>query len=121
MPHKYVLEYFRLYADNFGLLKHINFKTSVESIQQCPDFDETGQWKVTHHSERSGQTVSEIFDGVLICSGHHTNPYLPTFNGVDKFQGSTMHSHGYRSPQQFTDKKVLVVGESCDVLLDHSV
>ena len=111
LPHKNVLEYFRLYADNFGLLKHIHFNTSVQTITKCPDFDQTGQWNVTFYSQCSGQTVSEIFDGVLVCSGHHTYPYLPTFDGVDKFQGSTMHSHSYRSPQQFTDKKVLVVGK----------
>lgn len=111
LPHTYVLEYFRLYAKNFGLLNYINFKTAIESIEQCPDFEQTGRWKVAYHSAITGQTVSEVFDGVMVCSGHHTHPFLPAFDGVEKFHGTTMHSHSYRSPQQFTDKKVLVVGK----------
>ncbi|XP_052072576.1 flavin-containing monooxygenase 5-like [Mytilus californianus] len=123
LPHKYVLQYFRLYANNFGLLNYINFRTSVESITQCSDFDQTGRWKVTYNSEESGQTVSEIFDGVLVCTGHHTYPYMPTFDGIENFRGTTIHSHSYRSPQEFADKKVLVVGignSAVDIAVDLS-
>ena len=111
LPHKYVLEYFKLYADNFGLLKYIQFNTTVEKVDKASDFEETGKWNVRYFTKTSGQTVSETFDGVLVCTGHHTYPYLPTFDGVEKFKGISMHSHSYRTPSQFTDKKVLVVGK----------
>lgn len=111
LPHKYVLKYFRLYADNFGLLKHISFNTSVESVQPNSDYDATGKWNVSTKCMKSGQTVSRVFDGVLICTGHHTYPYKPVFDGEETFKGIKMHSHGYRTSNEFTDKKILVVGK----------
>lgn len=111
LPHEYVLKYFRLYAEKFGLLKFINFQTSVESIQQSDDYGMTGRWVVSTTCQKTRQSVSETFDGVLVCSGHHTYPYQPTFDGLENFKGTTMHSHSYRTPHSLTDKNVLVVGK----------
>lgn len=111
LPHKYVLEYFKLYAKRFNLLNHIMFNTNVKNITPSKDYSLTGRWVVTTSCQKSGVTTSDVFDGVLICSGHHTYPYQPQFDGLEKFQGKKLHSHSYRTPHEFTDKKVLVVGK----------
>lgn len=111
LPHKFVLKYFRLYAENFGLLKYINFNTSVESVTKNSDFDKTGRWVISTRDLKSGLSVSRVVDGILICTGHHTYPHKPVFDGEGKFQGIKMHSHAYRTSHQFADKKVLVVGK----------
>ena len=38
-----VLEYFRLYAKEFDLLKHIHFNTEVIKVDPTEDFQETGR------------------------------------------------------------------------------
>ncbi|XP_053549838.1 flavin-containing monooxygenase 5 [Bombina bombina] len=110
MHNSKIMEYFRLYAKHFNLLKYIRFKTIVCSIKKRPDFATSGQWDVV--SECDGKQVSEIFDGILVCSGHHTFPYLPlhTFPGIEKFKGQYFHSRDYKSALPFQDKRVIVVG-----------
>jgi dimethylaniline monooxygenase (N-oxide forming) len=110
MPHKYVLKYFRLYAENFGLLDHIKFQTSVDRVVPAEDYEETGRWRVTFTSG-TNSPVTDIFDGVLICTGHHTYPYIPKFRGMENFKGTSIHSHSYRDSKDFHGKNVLVVGK----------
>lgn len=115
MPHKYVLKYFRLYAENFGLLKYIKFKTSVSEVVPSGDYQATGRWRVTSSCE-DGDPETQTFDGVLICTGHHTYPYLPKFQGLENFTGKSMHSHSYRDNRELDGKRVLVVGKFFIVL-----
>ena len=38
-----VMEYFRLYAKEFGLLEHVRFNTEVLKVEKASDFEETGR------------------------------------------------------------------------------
>lgn len=110
MPNSQVMEYFRMYAKEFGLLKYIHFKTSVSSVKKRPDFSTSGQWEVV--TECEGKKEKNVFDGVMVCTGHHTNAHLPlnTFPGIEKFKGVYLHSREYKNPQPFTGKRVIVIG-----------
>ena len=55
--------------------------------------------------------VSEEFEGVMICCGHHTVPYVPALPGIDLFQGRVIHSQEYKRPERFAGKRVLVMGQ----------
>lgn len=59
------------------------------SVKQSETFEETGQWRVTvaHLNNNNNNQMESIFDGVLICTGHHVKPLIPTFKGQDKFKG----------------------------------
>lgn len=59
------------------------FKTLVTSIKKCPNFLITGQWEIV--SEKDEKQESTIFDAVMICSGHHVYPNLPTDSFPGKF------------------------------------
>ncbi|XP_029473740.1 dimethylaniline monooxygenase [N-oxide-forming] 2-like isoform X2 [Rhinatrema bivittatum] len=109
--HNYkMLEYFRLYAEHFDLLRHIQFKTVVCSVKKRQDFSTTGQWDVI--TEHDGKKESDIFDAVLICIGHHVEHHLPldSFPGINKFKGQHLHSRFYKTPEEFRGKKILVLG-----------
>ncbi|XP_040854782.1 flavin-containing monooxygenase 5 [Ochotona curzoniae] len=110
MHNSQVLEYFRMYAKEFGLLKHIQFKTTVCSVKKRPDFSTSGQWEVV--TECEGKKEMTVFDGVLVCSGHHTTAHLPldTFPGIEKFKGQYMHSRDYKNPEKFKGKRVIIIG-----------
>ncbi|NWI92028.1 FMO5 monooxygenase, partial [Pitta sordida] len=110
MHNSKIMEYFRMYARHFDLLRHIRFRTSVCRVSKRPDFTTTGQWDVVTESE--GKQETAVFDAVLVCSGHHTDAHLPlnTFPGLEKFEGWYLHSRNYKTPQSFLGKRVLIVG-----------
>nr|XP_056700131.1 flavin-containing monooxygenase 5-like [Euleptes europaea] len=110
MHNSKIMEYFRVYAKHFDLLKYIRFKTKVHNISKCSDFAQTGQWNVV--IETNGKQESSVFDGIMVCTGHHTNAYLPlrSFPGIEKFKGCYFHSRDYKDPKEFTGKRVVVIG-----------
>ena len=55
--------------------------------------------------------VTEVFEGVMICSGHHTVPYMPSFPGIDLFRGELIHSQQYKRPSLFAGQRVLIIGQ----------
>ncbi|KAI1236538.1 hypothetical protein IHE44_0014788 [Lamprotornis superbus] len=75
MHNSKIMEYFRMYAQHFDLLRHIRFRTSVCRVSKRPDFGSSGQWEVLTESE--GKQEAAVFDAVLVCSGHHTDAHLP--------------------------------------------
>uniref|UniRef100_A0A4X2K2Y2 Flavin-containing monooxygenase n=1 Tax=Vombatus ursinus TaxID=29139 RepID=A0A4X2K2Y2_VOMUR len=123
MHNSQVMDYFRAYAKHFGLLPYIFFKTTVLSVSKQPDFSITGQWNVI--TESSGVKESSVFDAVLVCTGHHVEPYLPLsfFPGIRKFKGQILHSWKYKQPEHFRDKRVVMIGlgnSGADITVDLS-
>ncbi|XP_073427648.1 dimethylaniline monooxygenase [N-oxide-forming] 2-like isoform X2 [Dendrobates tinctorius] len=105
-----VLEYLRIYAEHFELLKYIQFKTEVCLVAKSPSFSKTGQWEVM--TEKNGVKKKQCFDAVLVCNGHHVDPYLPleSFPGIHDFKGRYIHSRFYKKYEEYREKTVLVVG-----------
>lgn len=109
-PHNtQIVEYFKMYAERFGLRDRIRFNTTVDAVRPADDYAATGRYHVTFHGADGAPKV-DVFDAVLVCSGHHWKPRVPTFPGQDKFKGRVMHSHAYKEPAPFTDRNVVVVG-----------
>ena len=48
---------------------------------------------------------------VVSATGSFTNPYIPALKGTESFKGEIIHSSQYHSPDQFSGKKVVIVGE----------
>jgi putative flavoprotein involved in K+ transport len=48
---------------------------------------------------------------VISATGSFSNPYIPQFPDIEKFKGSILHSSQYHSLEEFTDKRVAIVGE----------
>uniref|UniRef100_A0A8D0H6Q9 Flavin-containing monooxygenase n=1 Tax=Sphenodon punctatus TaxID=8508 RepID=A0A8D0H6Q9_SPHPU len=104
------LEYLRLYAKHFNLLKYVQFKTTVNSVRKCQDFSTVGQWEIVRESD--GTQKSSIFDAVMVCSGHQIEAYMPleSFPGIEKFKGQYFHSRDYKTPEEFQGKTVVIIG-----------
>ncbi|XP_077389821.1 flavin-containing monooxygenase 5-like isoform X2 [Festucalex cinctus] len=111
MRHSEVLLYLRMYAQNFGLLQHVRFQTAVVSVRQTADFADTGQWTVETEGS-DGRRESEVFDAVMVCTGHFNTPHLPLkhFPGIDSFNGKYFHSWEYRNSEGLRGKRVVVIG-----------
>ncbi|XP_068096024.1 dimethylaniline monooxygenase [N-oxide-forming] 2-like isoform X3 [Hyperolius riggenbachi] len=110
LHHSKVLQYLRLYANHFRLLKYIQFETEVCWVKEGPDFAAKGHWEVL--TRKNEAEKKEYFDAVLVCNGHHTDHYLPlqSFPGIEDFKGHYIHSRFYKNSEGYRGKTVLVVG-----------
>ncbi|XP_072504764.1 flavin-containing monooxygenase 1-like [Notamacropus eugenii] len=110
VPHSQFLEYLKMYANKFNLLKCIQFKTIVCNVKKCPDFSTSGQWEVA--TEHEGKQESAIFDAAMVCTGFVTDPFLPldSLPGINTFKGKYFHSREYKHSDLLKDKRVLVIG-----------
>uniref|UniRef100_A0A8R1EEP5 Flavin-containing monooxygenase n=1 Tax=Caenorhabditis japonica TaxID=281687 RepID=A0A8R1EEP5_CAEJA len=63
------------------------------------------------HFQPRHRTDSKLFDGVMLCSGHHALPHIPkAWPGQEKFKGRIVHSHDYKDYKGYEDRVVVVVG-----------
>lgn len=110
--HSNVKEYLESYADKFEIRKHIQFHTKVELVRPTASKDGSSKcvWEVTVSNVINKSMVTEIFDVVLVCSGHYSKPYSPHIPGIEQFKGQIMHSKDYRFPEAFAGKNVVLLG-----------
>uniref|UniRef100_A0A1I7YSL5 Flavin-containing monooxygenase n=1 Tax=Steinernema glaseri TaxID=37863 RepID=A0A1I7YSL5_9BILA len=120
MHNEKVLEYLRLYAQHWDLLKYIRFRHKVFNIERSPSYEKTGSSK----RFRTDEDTAEEFDGVVIALGHHCTPnFPPKWPGQDVFQGRIIHSHSYKDHKGLDDKVCVVVGvgnSGCDAAVELS-
>lgn len=111
MHNSLIMDYFRMYADHFQLLKHIRFNTKVLQVKQKSDFSHSGEW-VVETENKDGKKEKHIFEAVMICIGHHCYPNMPLhdFPGIETFKGKYFHSRDYKTPEEWRNKKVVVIG-----------
>ncbi len=98
--HAHIAEYFDDYVDHFGLRDEIIFNTEVSRVAPAADGD---GWDVA-----LADGTTRRYASVLVANGHHWNPKWPEFPG--EFNGKQMHAHDYKTPDEFEDKNVLVLG-----------
>lgn len=48
---------------------------------------------------------------LISATGTFQRPFIPDVPGRNKFEGKQLHSADYRSPEEFENKKVVIVGE----------
>ncbi|KAF8789229.1 Dimethylaniline monooxygenase like protein [Argiope bruennichi] len=110
MHNSQVQQYFLMYAENFELLPHIRYNHDVVRVSKSSDYEETGRWKVVFKILPDEKEFEQIFDGFMLCNGHHACPRMPQFPGQSDFLGPVIHSQSLKVPDDFKDLNVLVVG-----------
>lgn len=72
--------------------------------------------EVTWTGRRAGEWVVETPQGELraphlvLATGIMANPWRPPIPGEERFAGRVLHSSGYRRPEPFLNRRVVVVG-----------
>lgn len=110
--HRVLLEYFRAYAERFGLATHYRFGTRVTAIDRAAD----GGWMLRAWPD--GETEKR-YDGVVIANGTLAEPNVPRFPG--RFDGEILHTSAYKTGPQLAGRRVLIVGagnSGCDIAVD---
>ncbi len=96
--HAEMAGYFRAYADHFGLTPRIRFHSRVTGIVPAD-----GRFTL-----QLADGTSHGFDGVVVATGHQSVPRDPA--ELAAYTGEYLHAHGYRTPDRFAGKRVLVIG-----------
>jgi dimethylaniline monooxygenase (N-oxide forming) len=103
---KEILAYLKRYARKFDILSQVRFGTRVQLIERNP---QGVGWLVQSNGVKE---KSEIFPYVVVASGRFNKPLIPQLPGLDSFCGQCglLHSFGYKDPDSFRGKRVLVIG-----------
>ncbi|KAI5328541.1 hypothetical protein L3X38_027938 [Prunus dulcis] len=104
--HREVLRYLKDFASEFGISEIVRFETEVMVV----DLVEGGKWKVKSKSKGGDGVHDEIYDAVVVCNGHYTEPRIAEIPGINTWKGKQFHSHNYRNPEPFRDQVVILIG-----------
>ncbi|PRB09291.1 monooxygenase [Microbacterium sp. MYb72] len=110
--HRVLLEYFREYAEHFGLTGLFRFETRVTRLEP-----RDGGWDLT--ATGPDGTSTRWYAGVVLANGTLAEPNVPAFPG--EFTGEILHTSAYKSAAQLAGKRVLLIGagnSGCDIAVD---
>ncbi|RNI21359.1 flavin-containing monooxygenase [Flexivirga caeni] len=85
--------------------------------------EETRTWRVV--VDRDGEEVVLAPKQLVFATGMSGKPNLPKFPGMDVFEGEQQHSSQHPGPENYTGKKVVVIGSNnsahdiCGALWEH--
>ncbi|WP_099911049.1 NAD(P)/FAD-dependent oxidoreductase [Puniceibacterium antarcticum] len=97
------------WLEMYTKVMEINYwtRSTVESAQ----FDDSeGRWTV--EVMRDGERVVLHPTQLVLATGMSGKPNLPDFPGMDSFKGEIQHSSQHKGPDDWTGKKVVVVGSN---------
>ncbi|CAM3812616.1 NAD(P)-binding domain-containing protein [Rheinheimera salexigens] len=108
-PRAVLKDYIMGRIDKEAIKKYIRFECPVRWV----DYNqETEMFSVTVMNHKTEQQETELFDYVVVATGHFSTPNMPYFEGVEAFPGRVLHAHDFRDALEFADKDILIVGSS---------
>jgi len=113
LHHSKVLEYLEDYCRHYDLYKNIKFNTkivNVEPLNNKGSCDVKESWNVQYKNLETNEVHQDVFDAVLVCNGHYSEPRYPKIPGLELFEGKVVHSHDFRYSQDFKDENIIILG-----------
>lgn len=102
--HHDMARYFAAYADRFGLMRRIRFRSPVRELSPVPiPGSRRPKWQVTADNQ-----AVEVYDAAVVCAGAFEKPKHAT--ALQAFAGEYLHSADYREPERYVGKRVCIVG-----------
>uniref|UniRef100_K3ZZN9 Flavin-containing monooxygenase n=1 Tax=Setaria italica TaxID=4555 RepID=K3ZZN9_SETIT len=119
--HREVYWYLKDFCAAFGLEDAVRLNTRVVRVAMAPPREACSgdlKWLVRSvHVEPNGSedgvAVEEVFDAVVVASGHYSQPRLPSIKGMESWRRRQLHTHSYREPEPFRGEVVVVVVVGC--------
>ncbi|XP_024991958.1 flavin-containing monooxygenase FMO GS-OX5-like isoform X1 [Cynara cardunculus var. scolymus] len=108
--HEEVLKFLEDFANEFGVIEVIRFKSEVVGV-------ELRDGNKLAVEVGGGTAEEEVFDAVVVCNGHHTQPRVANdIPGIQEWSRKQVHSHNYRVPEPYRDQVVVVIGNGPSAL-----
>lgn len=104
--HQEVLKFLQDFAQVFRVIDVIRFSSEVVRVAS-KDCGIVVEWRTME----VGSAEEEVFDAVVVCNGHHTEPRVADdIPGIEEWSRKQIHSHNYRVPDPYQDQVVVVIG-----------
>lgn len=86
--HEEVLKFLNNFARDFGIFDLIRFNTEAVRIER-ENGEENNQWIVEWrgNDDDDEENKNEVFEAVVICNGHYTQPKVPQLPGIQSQWG----------------------------------
>ena len=108
-PRPVLFDYIQGRVKKSDIRSHIKFNTAARWV----NFDEaTKQFTVILDDLVNNSTYEEVFDYLVVATGHFSVPNMPYFEGIENFPGTILHAHDFRGADQFKEQDVLLIGSS---------
>jgi trimethylamine monooxygenase len=108
-PRAVLFDYIEGRVKKAGVRDWIRFSTTVRFVRHDPA---TGKFTMTVHDLKNDTVYDDVFDHVIVASGHFSTPNVPEFPGFATFGGRVLHAHDFRDAMEFKGKDILIVGTS---------
>ncbi|XP_057466803.1 probable indole-3-pyruvate monooxygenase YUCCA4 [Actinidia eriantha] len=93
------ISYVESYANHFSIKPIFN-----QVVEKAEFFQSIGLWRVKTQD-------SEYFSRwLIVATGENAEPMRPEIAGIEKFDGTVVHTSRYKSGSDFGNQRVLVVG-----------
>jgi trimethylamine monooxygenase len=106
-PREVLYDYIIGRAKKSDVRKYLRFNTTVEGVSFAND-----KFTITSKNKKENNITSEEFDYLVVATGHFSVPYIPEYEGMNKFPGRILHSHDFRDAEEFRGKNVIILGSS---------
>ncbi|WP_458681492.1 flavin-containing monooxygenase [Prescottella equi] len=111
-PRAVLHDYIMGRVDQDDVRKYIRFDTAVRWVERVPTENGPDRFAVTVADHRKDVLETELFDHVVVATGHFSTPNVPHFDGIEDFPGRVLHAHDFRDAREFTGKRLLLIGSS---------
>lgn len=108
-PRPVLFDYIQGRIKKSNAKNYIRFNTTVRWVEYL---EKENQFKVILDDLKENRTYEEIFDYLVVASGHFSTPNMPYFKGIENFPGAVMHAHDFRGADQFIGQDLLLIGSS---------
>ncbi|GAB6020624.1 millipede aldoxime synthase [Chamberlinius hualienensis] len=110
LNHKYYTEYLRMFADKFDLHRHIYLEHQILKVHRAQSYHQTGEWIVKIRNIKEDKDMDITAAKVAMCVGVFLKSNIPAIKGIESFQGHTAHSMDFKYPNEYENKRVVVIG-----------
>ncbi|KAI1650987.1 FAD/NAD(P)-binding domain-containing protein [Daldinia loculata] len=109
IPGEVINTYLEAYAEEFGIADFIRLETTVLTAEHQDTAE--GGWILTIKQRNQQQTTKVLAHKLIIATGLLSEPFMPKFNGQDKFDGKIFHTKDFpKSLDTLKAKTVTVFG-----------
>ena len=106
-PRAVLFDYIKGRVEKAGIRDWIRFNHNVRDVRF-----KDGKFEITVRDETADTEATEVFDNVVVASGHFSVPNVPEYPGFESFNGRILHAHDFRDAREFEGQDLLIVGTS---------
>ncbi|KAF4773605.1 hypothetical protein HER10_EVM0002339 [Colletotrichum scovillei] len=106
-----IQSYWQDVADKYNVRKYIRFRHSVTSAEWS---EEKARWIVKIQTDDG--VVTDEANFLITATGHFSDPKLPQYPGIDKFEGHLRHTSNWDPGFDPRGKRIAVIGNGASGL-----